>query len=302
MENLKTSNFSANNVKTYFKNQKPFSGEELFYDDYFPPNSYSLHAKDNDGNFIDAQIGEEKSAKINLAEIEWKRASEIFDNNYSLFDDKVECDDIKQGHLGNCYFLSSLAALTEYPQLITQVFKTKSISSNGYYEIVLFIDGIWQVVILDDFFPVEQGTNKLSFAKPNGNELWVILLEKAWAKVNGGYANTISGLTTDPVAAITGFTTQALEHKDYETISEELWSILLESDQSNNVMCTSTKADEESKKMGLVANHAYTLIGVKEVEYLGKTIRLVKIRNPWGYKEWNGEWSDGKFIYLFILF
>jgi hypothetical protein len=56
----------------------------------------------------------------------------------------------------------------------------------------LFIDGQWQVVIVDDYLPVKKNSENLVFAKPNGNEIWVLLLEKAWAKVNGGYSTQFS--------------------------------------------------------------------------------------------------------------
>lgn len=36
-------------------------------------------------------------------------------------------------------------------------------------------------------------------------------------------------------------------------------------------------------------NHAYSV--TKAVEFNGK--RFLKVRNPWGEKEWNGRWSDG---------
>ena len=39
--------------------------------------------------------------------------------------------------------------------------------------------------------------------------------------------------------------------------------------------------------------HAYTLLGVKKVnDKNGNTVNLVKVRNPWGSGEWNGDWSD----------
>jgi hypothetical protein len=44
---------------------------------------------------------------------------------------------------------------------------------------------------------------------------------------------------------------------------------------------------------GLVANHAYSLL------WLGKVadVELMVLRNPWGYQEWSGEWSDGSYAW-----
>ena len=151
-----------------------------------------------------------------------------------------------------------MAALTEFPKLIYQIFRSKEINQEGFYEIVLFIDGEWQIIFVDDYFPVIKGTKNFPFARPNGNELWVILLEKAWAKVNGGYANIISGWPSDALAAITGFATQRLNHK--ELAIDELWTNLKMADESDKIMCTSTKDDQSVESYGLVQNHAYTLI------------------------------------------
>ncbi len=47
------------------------------------------------------------------------------------------------------------------------------------------------------------------------------------------------------------------------------------------------------KNVGLVDAHAYSLIATHEEEYeKGKKARLIQIRNPWGFKEWTGDWSD----------
>ena len=49
----------------------------------------------------------------------------------------------------------------------------------------------------------------------------------------------------------------------------------------------------EVKRAGLVDAHAYSLIGAKLITLdNGKTERLVQVRNPWGQRERQGDWSD----------
>ena len=72
---------------------------------------------------------------------------------------------------------------------------------------------------------------------------------------------------------------------------------LLSYDQRGYVMSLSTggvdtftESDGRSgSSCGLVPGHAYTLISVYETS---QGDRLMKLRNPWGSLEWNGNWSD----------
>ncbi|XP_018083982.1 calpain 3 L homeolog isoform X3 [Xenopus laevis] len=43
---------------------------------------------------------------------------------------------------------------------------------------------------------------------------------------------------------------------------------------------------------GLVKGHAYSVTGVEGTMLKGKSVKLVRLRNPWGQVEWNGSWSD----------
>jgi len=42
------------------------------------------------------------------------------------------------------------------------------------------------------------------------------------------------------------------------------------------------------KSMGLIGGHAYSVIAAHE----GDDFQILKVRNPWGEHEWNGDWSD----------
>jgi len=44
---------------------------------------------------------------------------------------------------------------------------------------------------------------------------------------------------------------------------------------------------------GLISGHAYCLLGAHDVILDdGSSVRLIKIRNPWGKGEWKGAWND----------
>ena len=52
----------------------------------------------------------------------------------------------------------------------------------GHYKLSLFKDGRAQYVVLDDFIPCEPYGGPI-YSKCQGNELWVVLIEKAFAKM-----------------------------------------------------------------------------------------------------------------------
>ena len=63
--------------------------------------------------------------------IEWNRPEDIFHGkSYKLFEG-ITVDDINQGNIADCYFLSALAVLAKYPKLIRGLFKTDKLSENG---------------------------------------------------------------------------------------------------------------------------------------------------------------------------
>ena len=82
----------------------------------------------------------------------WKRPDE-FDTSRapSLWGDTdIQPDGIKQGGLGNCWFLSAAAAMAEYPERIRKVFTNQSYPSNGLFMVEMFLRGEPVRIVVDD--------------------------------------------------------------------------------------------------------------------------------------------------------
>lgn len=70
-----------------------------------------------------------------------------------IFKNKVEPCDIKQGYLGDCYFLAGLAALAERPDRIFQLFLLNEINDMKYYSVKMIYRGKWRTIDLDESIP-----------------------------------------------------------------------------------------------------------------------------------------------------
>ncbi len=250
-----------------------------FFDEDFPPTYESLV-----GGRSEADIAKHFS---DFANFSWLRMIDLADQKPQVFIDGVCIHDIMQGGLGDCYFLGAVSALAEFPGRVERLFLTKEFSPVGKYRIALCFSGVWLRITVDDHLPVTP-QKKLAFARSLNFELWVSLLEKAYAKCFGAYAHigSCGASVFKALQDITGAPTFNFNHETYKGKEAELLAALKEADRLNHIMVCSTVADTLTN--GLVSNHAYTLISLLTVN--GTT--LLKLRNPWGRGEWTGDWSD----------
>jgi hypothetical protein len=110
-----------------------------------------------------------------LKSLSWKRLKDIIPNAIFV-NDKIDPADILQGSLGDCYFLSALAALAEQDYRVKSIFPKLEVNPNGFYMARLLHNGVLQEVVIDDYFPVTKA-GKVGFAQPSGgNEIWVMVL------------------------------------------------------------------------------------------------------------------------------
>jgi len=124
----------------------------------------------------------------------WRRASDFLEGDYAVFDEGIGPADIRQGALGDCWFLCAIAALAEFPLLVEQIVETKEVNGDGCYRMKFCKNGQWQSVRVDDYFPCYPAAGPV-YSKSNGDELWVMLLEKAFAKLHGSYEAIKGGLS-----------------------------------------------------------------------------------------------------------
>ena len=60
-----------------------------------------------------------------------------------VFGDGIDPNDIIQGGLGDCWFLSALSSLAENPKLIERLFVTKEYNETGIYKVRVCKNGEW---------------------------------------------------------------------------------------------------------------------------------------------------------------
>ncbi|GFR49847.1 hypothetical protein Agub_g11947 [Astrephomene gubernaculifera] len=255
-------------------------------------------------------------------EVQWRRLGEVVAassrTGAKLFAGAIEPSDICQGQLGDCWLLSALACLANQEGAVQQVFLTKEYNEYGKYRLRLYDapKEAWVTLTVDDWIPCGSNGQPL-FAKPNGDEAWVLLLEKAMAKFKGSYAKLDGGVMMWALECLTGdhvfrFNLNRktgkwercelvhhpkpeggydirLRPTDDVLDSDEMFASMLFYNRKRSFISASTGGGDDTKAVnGIVQGHAYTICNVKLVD----RFQLVQLRNPWGTFEWTGDWSD----------
>ena len=266
-------------------------------DDMFPPKKESLCPFNQEGwVFFKYLLEEDVEGWENY---DWCRIDEIENyDNYEVFVEGATIDDIKQGDINDCYFLSAIGSLCNYPDFFDKLFHIKEKSEEHAYGIYLYLNGKWKLVLIDDYFPYvvkDCVFKELSFSCSVQNEIWVSLVEKAWAKVNGCYAKIgCGGFSYEAFDVLTEAYTEQVNITEYkrEKKEEDLWAKIVDSFSKKYVITAGTPCAKALYQYGLCPGHAYTIINVYKVNTCFGEERLVKLKNPWGNTEFNGEWSD----------
>ncbi|XP_040907894.1 calpain-2 catalytic subunit-like [Toxotes jaculatrix] len=264
----------------------------LFVDSSFPPDNRSL------GDLPSLTSWQED-------EVEWLRPAEILKRQNNS-DEPTFCMkgasrfDFGQGSVGNCWFLAAISALTFQKHLMAQVVPMDQSFKNyaGIFHFRFWRFGKWVNVVIDDHLPTINN-RLLSVHCNGGNEFWVPLLEKAYAKVCGSYADMNAGLPSEACKDFSGGVHMTYMLGDAHTAGhdEQLWLQLSRATGCRSMICCGTapkggRLVNTVAHTGLVDAHAYSVTAVTEVEYYGSKVKLVRIMNPWGKTEWNGKWSD----------
>ena len=118
----------------------------------------------------------------------------------------MSVDDALSGKSGDSFFVAVLASLAQEKDRIKNLFihPTNKVNASGIYIVQLWVNGKLQPIVVDDYIPVEAESGEPVFCKSKNKEIWAIILEKAWAKLNGNFARSASVYSNYASIALTG--------------------------------------------------------------------------------------------------
>jgi len=191
--------------------------------------------------------------------VEWLRPEEYCNESPEFINEGASANDVRQGAIGNCWFISALSVLATRDELVRGGIGSMEIDenfevnqeiamnfSNGVYPSIFHVyrfKGMfvfrfyknfqWLYVVVDDRIPTEGRKPVFGHCKDD-HELWVPLIEKAYAKLHGCYESLISGYIDDGLTDLTGFVAEKIQlhqqnqfpAKPLGTI-DDFWNFLL---------------------------------------------------------------------------
>ncbi|KAJ9456168.1 Calpain-D, partial [Diplonema papillatum] len=219
-----------------------------------------------------------------------------------LFVSRIEPADVNQGALADCYLMGALGSVASNEKFVKRLFCENQKPSLGIYRVNVCKNAWWRTVVVDDFMPCSGPKPAFARNRDEPNELWVALVEKAYAKVNGSYFAMKTGQCAAALADLTGCPYKTLP------MSADIWDTLLAQSTAGilqvfgtpgkNLMYVdaSTQSEEDKamwekyRAVELICEHSYSVLRCLVTK---SGTKLCKLRNPWGTTNhglWTGKW------------
>lgn len=228
----------------------------------------------------------------------------------------IHPNDVDQGLLGDCYFLSSIASIAQYrPSFIKSLITPKEDKS---YDVKLYKRGWFgrlELMTINVHAVVPQRDGQIVFTRVGDViksrfgrqvEVWPIILEQAYADMLGGYNKAIGGWPHHAMESLTGqksesFKARAVDLPKLDKMAADGFAMACYTRSDLKIALgpkfvidfpDRTRHDRFAKnKHGgeLAAGHAYYISGVDAAK------GIVKIRNPWGWEHGESELTAAEF-------
>jgi hypothetical protein len=213
-------------------------------------------------------------------------------------DHKIHPNDVRQGYLGDCYFLSAIQAIAQSdPSALEKLIKS---NGDGTYEVTLYVYKTfisWNrspvKITVDTSVPTSPGTTNPIYAGKGDNELWVLLLEKAYAQYEGDYGDIEGGNPSKAMGVLlsedgTDINIKKLSNKDLKAKI----TAALENDKAITASSNSKTEKKESVTVDgqiIWYSHAYNLYSLNGDK--------VYLQNPHGRNDVELNMTDFKTYY-----
>lgn len=208
-----------------------------------------------------------------------------------------------QDSLEDCSFVASLLSIyfyekrTGYSILKRNIFPqdangNPTVSSSGKYWVRLNVNGTARKVVVDDRLPAPKNPRAHSLfvrSTTNPGLLWPAIMEKAYLKIMGGY-DFLGSYSACDTYALCSWIPEVLFINGYlqepNASRDALWRKMYHPFVEGNVMIcigTGKMSRAESDAYGLISDHDYTVMDLREVDLPGARgrRRIVQIKNPW---------------------
>uniref|UniRef100_A0A5F9DVD2 Calpain 10 n=1 Tax=Oryctolagus cuniculus TaxID=9986 RepID=A0A5F9DVD2_RABIT len=275
------------------RGETPAPAAELFRDTDFPASDSSLCCS------LSTPLAQFRE------DITWRRPQEICVAP-RLFPDNAREGQVKQGLLGDCWFLCACAALQKHRHLLDQVIPPGQPSwadeaYRGAFTCRVWQFGRWVEVTVDDRLPCLAG--RLCFSRCRGEDVfWLPLLEKVYAKVHGSYEQLWAGQVADALVDLTGglaerWDLKALAGASGQQDGHSRWGHrscrrLLGLKDRCLLSCSVLSPRPGAGELGEF--HAFVVSDLRELpSRAGHGVLLLRIHNPWGRRCWQGRWRAG---------